>query len=163
MIVVDANVVAHFFIEGGKTALARRVRERDSQWIVPGIWRHEFLNILVSSCLFAKMPLETAHRIWGDADDMLRGGIYEPSMKDVLAAAVERSTTAYDAEYVTLAMAHGVRCVTEDLDLQKAFPEVAASMAAFVGAGESPRAVREAPALYGTRRGSERRKRGKRE
>ena len=152
MIVVDANVVAHFFIEGGKSVLARRVREQDSHWIVPEIWRHEFLNILVSSCLFADLPREAAGRIWKDAEELLRGSVYEPSMQDVLFAAVERSTTAYDAEYVVLAQAKGVKCVTEDVPLQKAFSESAISMAVFLDMQVNPRAVREASGSYRTRR-----------
>jgi predicted nucleic acid-binding protein len=152
MIVVDANVVAHFFIEGAKTAQARKVRERDSHWIVPEIWRHEFLNILVSSCLFAKLPRSTASRVWSDAEELLRGSIYEPGMKDVLSVAVERSTTAYDAEYVVLAQAKGVKCVTEDVPLLKAFPQTAVSMVAFLGLDETPRVVRESRDGYQTRR-----------
>ena len=152
MIVVDANIVAHFFIDGGKTAMARKVREHDPHWIVPEIWRHEFLNILVTSCLFAKMPRETAERIWMDAEDLLRGSIYGPNWKEALAAAVERSTTAYEAEYVVLAQARGVQCVTEDVPLQKAFPETAVSMTVFLGIEKAPRAVRESRGGYRVRR-----------
>lgn len=152
MIVVDANVVAHFFIEGGKTALARKVRAQDAHWIVPEIWRHEFLNILVSSCLFAKLPRDAASQLWTDAETLLRGCIHEPSMQNVLSAAVDRSTTAYDAEYVALAQSKGVQCVTEDVPLQKAFPEVAVSMTAFLGIPKRPRAVRESSGAYRTKR-----------
>jgi predicted nucleic acid-binding protein len=152
MIVVDANVVAHFFIAGGKTALAREVHERDSHWLVPEIWRHEFLNILVSACLFAKLPQETAKRVWRDAEDLLLDRIYRPDMNDVLFAAVEHSTTAYDAEYVMLAKAKGVPCVTEDGPLQKAFPETALSMTAFLGGPNLPGTVRERHAAYRARR-----------
>ena len=152
MIVVDANVVAHFFIEGSKSALARQVRECDPHWIVPEIWRHEFLNILVTSCLFAKMPQETAERIWRDAEDLLRGSIYGPDMKGVLSAAIDRSTTAYDAEYVVLAKARGILCVTEDGPLRKAFPETTVSMAAFLSSGDVPPMVRESGGCYRVRR-----------
>ncbi len=152
VIVVDANVVAHFFIEGGKTALARSVREKDSCWIVPGIWRHECLNILVTSCLFAKLPKESALQIWKDAGDMLRGGIYEADMTEVLSAAVERSTTAYDTEYVVLAKAKGVMFVTEDQPLQKAFPEMALSMKAFLADEGRPVAAKESSGSYRVRR-----------
>jgi predicted nucleic acid-binding protein len=152
MIVVDANVVAYFFIDGKKTALARRVREHDAQWIVPEIWRHEFLNILVTSCLFAKLPQEQACRIWDEVEEMLGGNIYGPDMKEVLSAAVERSTTAYDAEYVVLAKAKGIQCVTEDTALQKAFPGTAVSMAAFLGTRGRQPGAREASGAYRSRR-----------
>ena len=152
MIVADANVVAHFFITGGKTALARQVRERDSHWIVPEIWRHEFMNILVSSCLFAKLPREVAGRLWQDAEGMLRGRIYAPDMNGVLATAVERSTTAYDAEYVVLAMAMGVQCVTEDGELQKKYPAIAVCMEDYLKQSEGGGMVCEERARYGGRR-----------
>ena len=151
MIVVDANVVAHFFIEGNKTALARQVYGRDPHWIVPEIWRHEFLNILVTSSLFAKMPEDVADRIWRDAEDLLRGSICGADMRGVLSAAVERSTTAYDAEYVVLAKARGIKCVTEDGPLRKAFPETAVSMAAFLSNGDAPHMVRETGGEYRVR------------
>ena len=49
MIVVDANILAYFFMEGGKTRLARQLREADAHWVAPEMWRHEFANILVNS------------------------------------------------------------------------------------------------------------------
>ena len=73
-------------------------------------------------------------------------------MRDVLCAAGERSTTAYDAEYVVLALAKGVRCVTEDGPLQKAFPEVAVSMTKFLGIQETVRVAREATGPSRSRR-----------
>jgi predicted nucleic acid-binding protein len=152
MIVVDANVVALFFLEGSKTSLARQVRERDEYWIVPGIWRHEFLNILVTSCLFAKLPLQAAERVWRDAGDLLRGCVYEPDMTDVLSGAVERLTTAYDAEYVMLAKARRVPCVTEDALLRKAFPETGVSMVRFLGLEDAPGLVKESSPAYTARR-----------
>jgi predicted nucleic acid-binding protein len=119
---------------------------------VPSIWRHEFLNILVTSCLFAKLPRDAAVRLWRDAEEMLRGSVHETSMSDVLSVAVERSITAYDAEYVLLAQAEGVKCVTEDVPLQKVFPAVAVSMAVFLGIQEPSHAVRETAGPYSTRR-----------
>ena len=44
MIVVDVNVIAYLLINGEKTVEARSVRELDSDWIVPDLWRDEFLN-----------------------------------------------------------------------------------------------------------------------
>lgn len=151
MIVVDANVLAYFFIEGKKTDLARRVREKDPKWGAPELWRHEFLNILVTQCLFTKLPLETAQRIWTDAEDMLRGSEFASDAKQVLPKAVETSTTAYDAEYAVLAQTMGVLCVTEDGPLQKAFPGTAVSMSTFLGLDEPAGVVRDRGARYSTR------------
>ena len=49
MIVVDANVIAYRFIVGEKTGLACQVQEKDADWVVPALWRHEFLNVLATA------------------------------------------------------------------------------------------------------------------
>ena len=115
------------------------------------MWRHEFLNILVRNCLFAKLPLETARRIWTDTEDMMRGREYVSDMQQVLRVATEKSLTSYDTEYALLARSLGIRCVTEDGPLQTAFPGVAVSMAVFLGTEDAPRAVRETASRYRTR------------
>lgn len=152
MIVVDANVIAYFFIEGDKSALARQVHSQDGHWVVPGIWRHELLNILATSCLFAKLPLVTAHRIWRDAEDMMQGNEYSPDMSSVLSLALEGSITAYDAEYIFLAKSLGIPCVTEDKSLRAKFHDTASTMAEFVRPGDTPLSVHERRAGYTTRR-----------
>ncbi len=48
MIVVDVNVVAYYFIEGDKTALAREVMQADPDWRLPSLWRHEYLNVVAT-------------------------------------------------------------------------------------------------------------------
>ena len=152
VIVADANIVAYFFIQGPKTGLARSVRERDPHWIVPDIWRHEFVNILVSACLFAKLPTAEANRIWRDAEGMVQGGVHVGEMATILSLAVDRSVTAYDAAYVALAVERGVRCVTEDEALRKAFPGMAVSMSTFLEGGTTVGGVvRERRARYRTR------------
>lgn len=83
---------------------------------------------------------------------MLRGDIQAGEMSAVLSLAVERSVTAYDAAYVVLALERGVRCITEDAALRKAFPETAVSMSAFLSSGPSSGTVNETPGRYRVRR-----------
>jgi len=65
---------------------------------------------------------------------------------------VDANIVACDAEYVVLAKSKGIRCVTEDIRLQKLFSETAVSMSVFLGAQEKPHAVKEAPGSYRARR-----------
>jgi len=50
MIPVDANILAYYFIESSFTELARQVFAKDKEWIVPPLWRHEFISILKLIC-----------------------------------------------------------------------------------------------------------------
>ena len=152
MIVVDANIIAYFFIEGDKSEAARQVHAKDGHWVVPGAWRHEFLNILTTSCLFAKLPLVTAQRIWRDAESMVQGKEYSPDMSEVLSLAYDGSITAYDAEYIFLAKSLDIPCVTEDKPLRGKFSGTAVSMDDFLKADGAPRVVRERRAGYSARR-----------
>lgn len=152
MIVVDANVLAYFFLEGRKTALARQLREADAHWVAPDLWRHEFANIIVSACLFSALRLPDARRLWSEAEAMMRGNEYAADLSAVLPLAVEGGATAYDAEHILLARSLGVPCVTEDGALRKAFPAHTISMGGFLGLENGPAAVREDRGTYRTRR-----------
>lgn len=46
MIVVDVNVIAYLLIEGEFTKQAQNTFAKDSHWVVPSLWRHEFVNIV---------------------------------------------------------------------------------------------------------------------
>ena len=46
MIVVDSNIIAYWLLPGEKMAEAESVWQKDSNWIVPPLWKSEFRNIL---------------------------------------------------------------------------------------------------------------------
>ena len=46
MIIVDADVIANFWLPTARSAVAKRVRHRDAQWSVPRLWRSEFRSVL---------------------------------------------------------------------------------------------------------------------
>ncbi len=152
MIVVDANVLAFFLIQGDRTAEAGRLREVDSEWLVPPLWRVEFQSILWKYARHGGMPEMTALTLMDQAVELLRGSEKEPSADVVLRDALRWNITVYDAQYITLARQMGVRCVTEDRPLQKACPGVAISLTDFIGGASSGGRVREEKAEYHTRR-----------
>ena len=152
MIVVDANVLAFFLIQGDRTAEAGRLREIDSEWLVPPLWRVEFQSILWKYARHGGMPEMTALTLMDQAVELLRGSEKEPSADVVLRDALRWNITVYDAQYITLARQMGVRCVTEDRPLQKACPGVAISLTDFIGGASSGGRVREEKAEYHTRR-----------
>jgi predicted nucleic acid-binding protein len=70
MIVVDVNVVAYYVIEGEKTALARELMQREPDWRLPDLWRHEYLNVLATYARQGGATLEQARVLWWRAIEL---------------------------------------------------------------------------------------------
>jgi predicted nucleic acid-binding protein len=132
MIVVDANILAFYVIEGKRTAAANALRARDAEWIVPGFWRVEFQSILWKYVRFGGMPVERALELLDQALSMFSANELAPPPDLVLRDALNWGITVYDAQYASLAKQFGVRCVTDDVPLQKACPSIAISLDAFI-------------------------------
>lgn len=131
MIVVDVNVLVYAQIEGDKTPLALKVKETDPQWVVPPLWQHEFLNVLATFTRHGVLDLPQASKIWQQARRRLQRAERKVELAAALTLATEQRISAYDAQYLALARSLGVLCVSEDRALQKKFPALAVSMAAF--------------------------------
>lgn len=132
MIVVDTNIIAYLFIAGSKTALAQQLFQQDADWIVPSLWRHEFLNVLATLVQHGGGNPDDALAIWRQSIQMLTKQEREPNLPLALQLATQFSISAYDAQFVTLAKAAAVPLITEDHKLLTLFPEQAVSMSDFL-------------------------------
>jgi predicted nucleic acid-binding protein len=152
MIVVDANILAFYIIEGKRTSDANALREMDAEWIVPAFWCVEFQNILWKYAQFGGMPMGKALELLDQAINLFSPNEVVPSPDTVLRDALNWRITAYDAQYASLARQFGIRCVTEDGPVQKACPAIAVSLDEFLQGPPSGGVVREPHAAYRTRR-----------
>ena len=152
MIVVDSNVLAARILTGAQSGEARQVEERDSIWIAPPLWRYEFQNILAKAVWARQIAPHEALGAWARVSAQLVDNEHEPTAEKVLDLSARYRITAYDANFIALAIEMGVTCVTEDGELQEKFPSLAVSMRSFVEQGRSGGEVREAPIAYRTRR-----------
>jgi predicted nucleic acid-binding protein len=125
VIVADTNLVAYLLIEGEKTDLARAVWTTDSQWMLPTLWRSEFLNVLTTSVREKVLTLQDAHDIWNVAQTVFGQSEVEPSGDAVLETAAARNLSAYDAQFVVAASDLEIRLITSDRRLLKACPDIA--------------------------------------
>ncbi len=132
MIVVDANVLAYSIIEGTLTPLALQVRKRDPHWRLPGIWRHEILNIFTTYVRQGGLAKEKAVKGLEDVYAHILPNEVELGPVETLDIALHHKISAYDAQYVLLAQKLGVPCVTEDRALRRATPHLTVSMESFV-------------------------------
>ncbi len=132
MIVTDVNVLAAYLIEGPSTPAAQRLRKVDAEWMVPPFWRLEFQGVLWKYVRHGGMPAATASAQLEKAIALFGPNEIGPAFDIVMQDALNWRITVYEAQYIALARAFGVRCVTEDVALQKACPEIAVSIKTFL-------------------------------
>lgn len=132
MIVVDVNVIAYSLIAGEKTAEAHALRELDPNWIVPDLWRDEFLNILVTYVRQGGTSLETAKKLWQSAALLFEERENPASPTETLELAERYGLSAYDAQYLAVAVSLGVVLITEDKSLLRSVPQHCMTMRQFI-------------------------------
>lgn len=132
MIVVDTNVIAAFQFANDRTPDAYAVMRRDPDWAAPRLWRSEFRNVLVTEMRHARLSPAGAARLMSAAEAAMEGNEHDVPSVPVLELAHASGCTAYDCEFVALALALGVPLVTLDQKVCRAFPEVALTPEAFI-------------------------------
>ncbi|MBC5765500.1 type II toxin-antitoxin system VapC family toxin [Ramlibacter albus] len=129
MIVVDTNVIAYFHLQTEHTALAEGLLEQDPEWVAPVLWRSEFRNILAGYLRREDLDFQQACRLQRDAESMFDGSEYDVDSRSVLELVRDSNCTAYDCEFVALAMKLGTRLVTVDKKVLRAFPQQTVALA----------------------------------
>lgn len=132
MIVADTNLVAYLLIDGTRTAAAKAVWEKDPRWVLPTIWRSEFLNVLTTAARADVLTLKQAHETWEIALSMFGQSEVDPSGDDILDRAAECNVSAYDAQFAVAASDLGVPLVTANRHLLDACRDCAVSPERFV-------------------------------
>lgn len=130
MIVVDSNVLAYLYLPGEYTAAAEALLEHDPDWAAPVLWRSEFRNILAGYMRRGKLMFEQAHALQIEAEDLLSGAEYEVDSRSVLELVRDSECSAYDCEFVALAMKLGTKLVTMDGKVLRSFPGIAVALSA---------------------------------
>ena len=130
MIVVDSNVLAYLYLPGEFTPLAEALLERDGHWASPVLWRSEFRNILAGYLRRKSITFEQAASIQDEAESLLAGSEYDVDSRSVLELVRDSDCSAYDCEFVALAMKLDTTLFTMDKKLLRAFPNRAVSLSA---------------------------------
>jgi len=132
MIVVDSNIITARNLTSVLTSKAEQVEKKDPVWIVPVLWRYEFQNILATAIKAKQITPEYALDVWQRVAGILAENESEPSPAKVIDLVAKYGITAYDGQFIALAMEMGILCVTEDGEMQSKFPRVAVSMDDFL-------------------------------
>ncbi len=130
MIVVDSNVLAYLYLPGEYTAAAEGLLEHDPDWVAPILWRSEFRNILVGYMRRQAITCEQANCLQREAESLLEGAEFEVDSRIALELARDSDCSAYDCEFIALAMKLDSKLVTMDKKLLRAFPKRAIALSA---------------------------------
>lgn len=130
MIVVDSNVLAYLYLPGDYTAAAEALLEQDSDWAAPILWRSEFRNILAGYMRRKAITFEQANSLQREAESLLGGAEFEVESLAVLELVRDSDCSAYDCEFIALAMKLDTKLVTMDKKLLRAFPKRAVALSA---------------------------------
>lgn len=122
MIVVDTNVVAYLFLPGDFTARAETWLRNERDWAAPLLWRSEFLNVVAGFLRRKQLGFEAALQIRREAQALLFGKEHEVDPQHVLELVRDSDCSAYDCEFVSVAMRLGVKLLTADKKVLNAFP-----------------------------------------
>ncbi len=130
MIVVDSNVLAYLYLPGDRTAGAESLLAQDPDWAAPVLWRSEFRNILAGYLRRKALSFEQAFSLQAEAESLLAGSEFEVDSRVVLELVRDSDCSAYDCEFIALAMKLNTKLVTEDKKLLRAFPARAVALTA---------------------------------
>ncbi len=131
MIVVDTNVLGYLFLTSEHSPWAERVLLKDPEWAAPPLWRSELRNVLALYLRKSILALADANVIMAKATELLQWREFNVRSEDVLKLASTSGCSAYDCEFVAVAMDIQAPLITSDRRLQQLFPEVAVSPEAF--------------------------------
>jgi predicted nucleic acid-binding protein len=131
VIVVDNSVLVYFWLPGSFAELAEAAKEQDGVWAAPVLWRAEFRNVL-AGYLRKKLLTETeANTAYLNAQKDLGTQEFTVPTERILKLVLASDCTAYDCEYVALALDLDVPLVTADKQILRAFPKTAVSLEKF--------------------------------
>jgi len=135
MIVVDTNQIAYLLIGGDLTDAVRRVFIQDSAWSAPILWRSKFRSILAHYIRRHELELSQAIRMQQMAEELLAGREHLMDSERILRLVDKSGCSAYDCEFVALAMELRVPLVTSDKKILCEFPRISISPEAFAEDG----------------------------
>lgn len=131
MIVVDSNILAYLYLPGDFTAAAEALLKKYPKWSAPVLWRSEFRNILAGYLRRKTITFEHAYSIQSEAESLMMGAEFEVDSRFVLELVRDSDCSAYDFEFIALAMQLKCKLVTMDQKLLRAYPMHAISLLAF--------------------------------
>lgn len=122
MIVVDTNVIAYLYLPTKYTPHAEKLLEENPVWVAPHLWRSEFRNVLALYLRKNIITYEKALQIQAEAENLMAGNEYEMKSINILSLVNSSKCSAYDCEFVSLAINLNTTLYTMDKKVITEFP-----------------------------------------
>jgi predicted nucleic acid-binding protein len=127
VIIVDTNAVVALVLNTEATTLARAWLRHDADWHAPHLLLSELRNVLLGEVRRNNLAAVDCAAIADAVAQQIRWAPPPPSA-DVVAAALSGGLSAYDAEFVAVAQTAGVRLLTGDSAILRAYPSLTLSL-----------------------------------
>ena len=137
MIVIDTNILVYLSWQQDEARLnieADQVLQKDSQVLVPPLWRHEFLNALSQTLKHGAFDLNQASKLWAQALALYESREAPVDLWRALELSQSLGLSTYDAQFVALAEHANTLLITEDRRLRQAVGNRALSMKEYLAA-----------------------------
>ena len=121
--VLDASVTcAWAFADEVTPALTALLAEVPTTAVfVAALWRSEVMNTLLQASRRGRISTQQIEQFWSYLERLhLRVSAYVPPLAQILSLCQKHNLTAYDAEYLALALWHRVALATLDMTLATA-------------------------------------------
>ena len=125
MIVVDTNILAHFWLPSDSTELCDSLYQQDPEWVAPILWRSEFRNVVSLYLRKDLINLADALLIVEKAELQMKNNQFQVNSVQVLHHVRETTCSSYDCEFISLAEDLDLELITLDKQLLREFPNLA--------------------------------------
>ncbi len=132
MIVVDTNVIGYLFLSSDRSNQAEQALIKDSHWVAPVLWQSEFRNVLATYLNHELISFENGLNIISEAESLMKDAEYKVTSRQVLKLVAESGCSAYDCEFVALAIDLNVPLITVDKKILSKFPAISIALDEFV-------------------------------
>ena len=132
MIVVDTNIIAHFWLPSDQSDLCDQLFQKEPHWIAPLLWRSEFRNVVLLYLRKDLISLSQAMLITEKAESQMFEREYHVHSNSNLELSSRSSCSAYDCEFVSLAKELNIQLVTMDKQILKYFSGISSHPEDFV-------------------------------
>lgn len=132
MIVVDTCVISYLVNESEFTPSAQKLFEYNPYWIYPPTWQDEYSNIVSKIAKEIKQPIDDAIKNFEFVVSQMSNNEKFVNRSKAIALSIKHGISAYDAQFVALAIDYNTILVTEDKELIRKCPQYAMSMQTYI-------------------------------